>query len=105
MDPFHPIDGSTVTCSVTTTSGDFPFIKTQQGRHQIRFYNAGAVPVFWRKGSGGVAATAVVTDTPIAPGATEVFTVNNTDKSPITSVGIITGSSTATVYVTQGDGI
>lgn len=105
MFPFHWLDAATVTCSVTTSPGDFPLLRIPTGKLQLRFYNAGAVPVFIRKGSGGVAAVATTADMPIAPGATEVLTVNNNPSAPITSIGAITGSSTATLYITPGAGL
>lgn len=105
MDPFHWLDGATVTVSVTTVSSDNALLKVPSGRTQLRFYNAGAVPVFIRRGNSGVAATATIADMPIAPGATEVLTVSNIPSAPVTSIGAITGSSTATLYITTGAGI
>jgi FtsP/CotA-like multicopper oxidase with cupredoxin domain len=105
MDPFHWLDGATVTASVTTSSSDNPLLKVPTGRTQLRFYNAGSVPVFVRKGSGGVAATATTADLPIAPGSIEVLSVVNSPSAPITSIGAITASGAATLYITTGAGI
>jgi FtsP/CotA-like multicopper oxidase with cupredoxin domain len=105
MEPFHWLDGATVVANATTSSTDYPLLKVPTGRTQLRFYNAGAVPVFIRKGSGGVAATATVTDLPIAPGSIEVLSVVNSPNAPITSIGTITASGSATLYITTGVGI
>jgi hypothetical protein len=106
MQAFNWLEAGTITVSATTTSSDNPLGgKVPAGRFQLRVYNAGAVPVFIRKGSGGAAATAVLTDMPIAPGAVEVLSVDNSPSAPITSIGAITGSGTATLYVTIGEGL
>ena len=106
MQAFTWLEGGTITVSATTISSDNPLGgKVPAGRFQIRVYNAGAVPVFVRKGSAGVPATAAVTDMPIAPGAVEVLSVDNSPSAPITSLGAITGSGTATLYVTIGEGL
>lgn len=107
-DAFHWLDGTTVAISATTSSSDNPLTpagKIPTGKFQLRFYNAGAVAVFIKKGVNGVAATATTADLPIAPGATEVLTVSNNPSSPITSMAAITASSTATLYMTIGAGI
>jgi FtsP/CotA-like multicopper oxidase with cupredoxin domain len=105
MESFHWLDGATVTVSATGASSDNPLLKVPTGRFQLRFYNAGTVTVFVKKGAGGVAAVATTADLPIAPGATEVFTVNNNPSAPITSIGAITAGTAATLYVTSGAGI
>lgn len=105
--PFHALDGATITISATTSSGNtnLPMDKMPTGKVQIRFYNAGLVPVFWRKSIAGVSGTALVaSDTPIAPGSVEVFTLNNNPNAPVTGIAAITGSSTATLYATLGAG-
>lgn len=106
--PFHWLDGSTITISATSTSSDNPLLpagKIPTGRFQLRFFNAGTVTVFIKKGASGVAATATTADMPIGPGATEVLTVSNLQASPITSIGAITTTTAATLYVTIGAGI
>ena len=105
MDPFLWLDGATVAVSVASASSDNPLLKIPTGEAQLRFYNAGPAAVFVKKGTGGVSATATTADFPIAPGSVEVLTVNNNPKAPITSVGAITASGAATLYITTGAGL
>lgn len=64
----------------------------------MKIYNSGAVTVFISQSAS--AATAASTDTPIAPGNTEVLQM----LGDTAFIGCITASSTATVYVTPGQG-
>jgi PKD repeat protein len=60
--------------------------------------NAGPSTVFVRWGTG--AQTALTTDMPILAGSVEVFTT-----SPLVdTIAAITASSTATLYITCGEG-
>jgi hypothetical protein len=94
ISPFR-IGGSTVAVSCTTTSAD----ETISGhKGQIVVYNAGTVAVFMRTGIG--AQTAVTTDYPVAPGSTQTLSIPTNHNT----VGAITGSGTATLYVTPGEG-
>jgi hypothetical protein len=92
QDPFT-LNGGTTVISATTTSSDETFAPRYG---VIRVYNAGTVPVHIRSGVG--AQTAVLTDMPIAGGYTEYFSVPTNHNT----IAGITGSGTATVYVTEG---
>ena len=73
------------------------------GRVQVRMWNSGAVPVFFKAGTSTV--TATTSSTPLPPGSVECFTFyRNSDDSQIYIAGI-TASGSATVYITTGDGM
>lgn len=116
--PFSPSIGTTKTLSATNTSSSVTFDSkdvsssssatgtsgstvdrgTIGGHMVMRVYNAGTQIVFCRWGTG--AQTAVVTDMPLIPGVVEVFS-----KAPGDNIFAgITASSTATVYITCGEG-
>ena len=108
--PFRPSQGTTKTLSATGTSGNVTFdakdvsastanAGTIGGHSVIRAYNAGTAIVFVRWGVG--AQTATTADMPLIPGVVEVFSKAWQDD---TFAGI-TGSGTATVYVTPGEGV
>jgi len=101
MTPFLPDKAVTVTVSATTSSsrGAITFAGSKATFPQARVYNAGSVAVFVEFGSSTVAATTA--DMPIAPGAVEVFTLEDGD----THMAAITASSSASVYVTAGRGV
>ena len=66
----------------------------------LRVFNSGAVPVFVEFSTSGAPVSATITaSTPIAPGGTDYF-----EKGMNDVVTAITGSGTATVYFTPGDG-
>lgn len=93
--PFSPTT-PTVRLAVTATSSASAI---NADNAQIRFYNAGPNKCLVRWGTG--AQTALTTDTPIAPGVTEIFSkalgVNNV-------AAICDASETATLFVTTGEG-
>lgn len=93
---FSPSFGAGGTISATTTSAAGS-VTMSADLTEVVIYNSGLVPVFLRWGTG--AQTAVVTDYPLAPGATQVFR-----KGPATNIAAITASSTATVYYMPGFG-
>lgn len=95
-EPFAPIDRATYTISVTTTNTATTLTQAPAAgsQFQVMVYNSGSVIVFIR--FGGVATTA---DVPIAPGATMTLTGYSGQ-----TLGAITGSGTATLYVTVGSG-
>lgn len=104
MNPFHWLEDATASITTANSSANVALKKMPTGRVQIRIYNAFTSPVFIRKGTDStVAATA--TDLPIAPGATEVLTLNNNPSAPITHVAMISPTGSGTVYVTTGTGI
>lgn len=117
--PFRPSQGITKTLSASSSSSSVTFDSKDVsssssstgtsgsvidrgtiGGHQVmRVYNAGTAVVFVRWGTG--AQTATTADMPVVPGAVEVFAKAPADD---TFAGI-TASSTATVYITCGEGI
>lgn len=88
--------GNTVTLSATTSSvsGSVPVA----GGEMLIITNTGTTPVFFRTGSGS--ATALTTDLPILPGSAVTVTRPTTHDY----AAVITGTGTATVYVTPGWG-
>jgi len=104
IEAFHWSDGRTLTIAATTASLDTPLPWGITGDYTIRVYNAGTVPVFIRKGTNGVAATATVADFPVAPGESRVLRVMNNPGAPVTSLAAITAATAATLYVTAGMG-
>lgn len=98
LDPFRPVAFDTTGATKTLSGSTNSSFVTLLSQRQIRFYNAGSVPVFVRWGVGAQTAVAA-TDMPIAPGAIEVFSKGDAD-----TLAGITASGTATVYITAGDG-
>ena len=99
---FRPV-GATVNIVAATTTANVQ--RTGSGAPspvavEVRFYNAGVVPVFVNFGGSGVTAT-LAAGMPIAPGATEAFGLEPSQ----THVAAITASGTATLYITTGDGL
>lgn len=112
--PMTPVPGGTHAIAATDVSArralPGPSATTSQGVNQLRQYKvvnaaASASTVFVRflaDNSGAAvvpAAPATAGDTPILPGAIEVFTAAATYIATICASG-----GTATVYVTAGDG-
>lgn len=117
--PFRPSQGITKTLSASSSSSSVTFDSkdvsssasstgtsgsvidrgTIGGHQVIRVYNAGTATVFVRWGTG--AQTATTADMPVVPGVVELFSKAPADD---TFAGI-TASSTATVYITCGEGI
>lgn len=93
--PFTP---TAVTTRIAATAATAPATLPVQSA-QVRFVNIGPNKVFVRWGVG--AQVAVTTDTPIASGATEVFT-----KPPEATgvAAICDATETATLFVTPGEG-
>lgn len=87
--------GSSIVLSGTTISSN-AILPTTGG--SVRVYNSGSVIVFVKFGSSTVEATS--SNSFIAPGATEVFSV----PQGVTHVAGITASSTASIYVERGEG-
>lgn len=95
MIPFTP--GATVSLAVTTSTARIALPVTKGPQIRIASVAANAA-TFIRFGT--VTVNAAVTDVPILPGTVEVFTV----PPGATHVAAITGTSTATLYFTAGDG-
>ena len=87
--------GATVSISCSTTSASATIAT---GFSVMRLTNVGSVPVFVRWGTG--TQTAVATDFPV-PANSSVVVAKPFD---VVTVAAITGSSTATLYVTVGEG-
>jgi hypothetical protein len=103
MRPFAPVDDATASISVTTTTARAAIDGAPQGEFQLRLYNAGTATAFYALGNSSVEAAA--TDVPLPSGAIEVITITNPQQNPVTHIAAITASSTATLYVTTGNGI
>jgi len=99
---FAPLVGTTVAVAANSSGVT---VSLNTGGTQIRFYNSGTVPAFaaWGTGSSSakVPSGATLGDMPIVPGAIEVFNKQWTDNV----LSMITASSSATVYVTVGNGV
>jgi hypothetical protein len=105
--PFTP-SGNTVTFTAVITTPPTPVqaVSTTLGGNQYRILNAGSVTVFLgigRDAAGATANAAVVSTTassiPLLAGTDEILTF-----SPNSYFTGITGSSSAVVYITPGDG-
>lgn len=111
VNPFGPNFSKTKKITATSTSSSITFDATDvqgatpggnAGHSVMRIVvlgTAGTGVVFLRWGTG--AQTALLTDMPILPGMTEVFTKANTVD---TVAAITSGSDTATIWVTCGEG-
>ena len=99
--PFSP--SGTVSLSVTNAT-DLVRLKSPNPV-SVRLYNAGSATVFFKAGPAGV--TAATTDTPLPSGAIEVFNLTPTVDTAggCSHIAAITASSTATLYITVGQGI
>lgn len=92
--PFTP--GVTVTFSATASSSSSAVSGIGK---VIMFYNAGTGLAFYKAGDSTVVATTA--DTPLPAGAILTFTIG----AEPTHVAVITGTGTATIYATRGEGI
>lgn len=90
---FEP--NASATLAVSTTSAEVTTLSATD--NQVRLYNGTTGVVFVRWGT--TAQTAVATDMAIAPGATEVFTKNNS-----TRLAAIMASGSGSLYITTGTG-
>jgi len=92
-------DGAaTVTLAATATTGRVQIQTAAGGTQAVRVYNAGTGAVFVACGDVTVVAT-VAAGLPVAPGSVEVLGCN------ATHIAGITGTGTATLYVTAGTGL
>jgi hypothetical protein len=109
---FLPNDRGTLTVSVTSTSANNALLRAPaSGVFQVRVYNVGSALVFIRFAEVTVNSAGVVdlattveatnADIPIPPLSVSIFTVD----SGTTRIAAITASSTATLYVTTGEGL
>lgn len=109
---FQPNDRGTLTISVTTSSANNALVRSPtSGVFQVRIYNAGPSLVFVRFAEPSVSSAGVYADgssvaatnadIPIPAGNTETFTLD----SSTSRIACLTASSTATLYVTTGEGL
>lgn len=93
-------DNVVIAASTTSAAGALPgAVAAGQSRAEtMRVYNATSSPAFFR--TGVAAPTAVTTDTFIAPGSTEVFSL----PPGVEQVAVILGSGTGNVYFQRGAG-
>jgi hypothetical protein len=96
--PFSPNSAATVTVAVTTVSGSTR-VALVGGGTEVIITNAGPSTAFMELGTS-TATAAVATGFPLLAG--EIITLGLDSK--VTHVVAITSSSTATVYVTTGEG-
>ncbi len=101
-------NGNTCLLPCTTTSGStalaLPALTGNQKNADVLIYNAGAVAAFIAFGGSTVASAIAIDGTPangipLAPGVEMTLNIG-----AATYVAGITGSSTASVYITQGIG-
>lgn len=96
LGPFTPAGTVNVAATTTTASVALPLVS----RDQVMVTNdAGGSLAFVAFGDSTVTASAA-TSTPVLPGAAYVFTINPQQ----THMAAITGTGTATVYATAGQG-
>lgn len=92
-------------CTTATANRQFPALADGSPATDVLIYNAGSVAAFITFGTDNTVATVIPVDgtsangIPIPPGVILVL-----DKGFATWVSGITGSSTASVYLTQGFG-
>jgi hypothetical protein len=95
--PFYPRPASTQSLSATTTSSSITFTGESLNDTELYVYNAGTDLVFCRWGVG--AQTATTAGLPIPSGTVQIFARNQA-----TVFACRTSTTTATVYVTTGNG-
>lgn len=95
---FAPMDGATVTISVSSSSQRVALAKDGP----VRIFNNGTATVWIRCGNSSVVAT--TSDIPIPAGAIEVDTFNMPTTTGLNCAAIAAGS-TGNVYFTPGIGI
>lgn len=99
LGPFTPAKNGTTTVGATTTTASGA-LKVPSARDQVMVTNAaGGSTAFIEFGDSTVTASAT-TSTPVLPGAAYIFTIN----PEMTHIAVITGTGTATVYATVGQG-
>lgn len=106
MKPFHPIPGSTVQRTVTTTSANIAIPTIALGATSMRIvFTAGTAAVRVRSGVGSGTTAVTLTDVLLPNAGTpwnrdEVLSINAND----TYVAAITDAGTATIDITFGFG-
>jgi uncharacterized membrane protein len=95
--PFYPTPVSTQSLAATTTSSSVTFTGNSLNDTELYVYNAGTDLVFCRWGIG--AQTATTAGLPIPSGTVQIFNRNSA-----TVFACRSSTTTATVYVTTGNG-
>jgi hypothetical protein len=95
--PFYPRPASTQSLSATTTSSSVTFTGESLNDTELYVYNAGTDLVFCRWGVG--AQTATTAGLPIPSGTVQIFSRNSA-----TVFACRSSTTTATVYITTGNG-
>lgn len=104
--PFTPSGNTVVFTAATTAPAAVQAVSTTLGGNQYRILNAGSVTVFMGVGvtaaaanSAAISVSTTAPSIPLLAGTDEILTF--TPNAYFTGV---TGSSTAVVYITPGDG-
>ncbi len=98
--PFLWLEDATVSITTGNSSANVALKKMPTGKAQVRVFNAFTSTQFIRKGVDATVAAVAATDLPVAPGATEVFRIDNTSNPPITHIAMISPTGSGTLYVT-----
>ncbi len=98
---FTPKAAGTVTVAATTSSGSTRVALSMSGCHQLRIKNIDTTNVAFINFGGASVTAALATGMPIGAGETVGITV----PEEWTHAAAITASSTATVYLTPGNGL
>lgn len=101
MNLFTPT-GSTVNLAVTSTTGNVALgTLPSTGGGNIMVTNTGTAMVFIEFGGASTIEAAVATSSPVLAGSQVVFAIG----PAVTHFAAITGTGTATVYATPGQGV
>jgi hypothetical protein len=104
--PFHPLpDSVDLACTSVSAFAAAPVPRIPTGGFEYRVVNSGTKNARFRLVTDA-ATPAVLTDTIILAGATEVFHAKNQERAPIVGwAGITSGADTTTLTFTIGAGI
>ena len=91
--------GATVNISASNSSGNVQVRSANGSSRHCRFFNAGTVTVFVEFGETNSVVATTSASMPIAAGSTEVISCR------FPYVAAITAASTATLYITPGEGL
>lgn len=94
---FAPTSAATAAIAATTTSAA---VNLDAYSNAVRVVNAGPNFAFLKFQTQAAPVDATLTDMPLAPGATETFTIGSADR-----VAAICATGTAALYFTNGEGL
>lgn len=99
--PFTPGLGANYNQQVSATTSSAT-ATLSAGMSSLRIANGGTAPIAFRTGlaAAGTLTAVFATDTVVLPGDTRIFTIPDT----YDTVAVITGTGTATVYLSRGQG-